>query len=632
MQKELKNILNSLREIFTDNRLTKKQRVRLLKICASALLFIIGLFLNKIFVLKLIVFAISYVICAYDVIISAVKRALKGNVFEENMLMSVASVGAFILGEFAEGAAVMILFKLGEFFQSLALNRSRNLVKAMLELKANTSHKLVGNEIVDIDTQELKCDDVLIVRPGERVPIDAVILDGVLECDTSAITGEALPATFKPGDNILSGYINLSSVVKIKATTDDSESTVTRILKIVEEQQENKSESEKAVTKFARIYTPCVFVLTLFIAFVPSIITGNFVTWIYRALSLLVISCPCALVISVPLTYFGGIGGAGAKGILFKGSTIIDALCLADTLMLDKTGTLTVGKPSVVSVNPRENIPTQVLLSVANAAEGQSNHPLAKAIFEYTSNYVSPFEYENYREIPGSGCIAACDGHVYIGGSIEFLSALGIKSTDSDSTAAKRVFFAFDKIYAGYIELCDSIKENAASMLESCRQEGIRNIGMFSGDKQEIAQQIANKLKLDTFEAELKPEDKLKLLRSQRVAGAYVIFSGDGLNDAPALAEADVGIAMGDIGSDGALEAADVVIMDGNLDKIPSAIRIAKYTRRIVFQNIALTICVKLLVLLLTIFGAVSMTAAIFADVGVALIAIINAMRTLSAK
>lgn len=633
MKNKLTHIINSIAEIFNGNKMTDKQKFSLMKIGASLLLFIIGLFLGKIAILKFIIYLIAYLISAYDVIISAVKRAMRGNIFDENMLMTVASVGAFILGEFAEGTAVMILYQLGELFQSFAVNRSRRSIKAMLALRPNIAHKVRGNEVVDVETETLTRGDICVVRPGERVPIDGVVVDGVLEADVSAITGESLPSVYKEGDAVLSGFINLSSIVRIKATADDAESTVTRILKIVEEQQENKSESEKFVTKFAHYYTPAVFGLTLILAVVVPLIFGDFRTWIYRALSLLVISCPCALVISVPLTYFGGIGGAGSRGILLKGGTVIDALCEADTLMLDKTGTLTTGKLEVIGVHPTEGISAQVLISVAKASEGGSNHPIAKAIYTYASEYVDDtFEYENYREIPGDGCIAESQNHIFIGGSRELLEKLGIECPDDEYSGTKRTFFAFDKIYVGYIELSDSIKADAPEAIEKIRCEGISRIGMFSGDKREIAEQTASILELDMCEAELKPEDKLNMLRTARASGAHIIFAGDGINDAPSLGEAGVGIAMGDIGSDAALEAADAVIMDGKLTKIAEALKISKYTRKIVKENIALTLGIKLLVLILTLFGLVNMTAAIFADVGVAIIAIINAMRTLTVE
>lgn len=630
---KIKKILNSAAELFRGNKLSAAQKNNLYKIGASTLLLIIALFLDKVWVAKLIVCLISYAICAYDVIIAAIKRARRGNVFEEHMLMSVASIGAFILGEFTEGCAVMILYQLGELFQSIAVGRSRRSIKAMMELRPDRAHKLVGTEVVDVETSELKRGDICIVRPGERVPVDGVVADGVLEADASAITGESLPVTVEEGGAVISGYINLSSIVRVRATSDDADSTVSRILKIVEEQSENKSENEKLVTKFAKYYTPAVFALTLIIAIVFPLIWGDFRLWIYRALSLLVISCPCAFVISVPLTYFGGIGGASSRGILIKGGSVIDMLAKCDTLMLDKTGTLTTGKLQITDVRPAQNANEQILLTVAAVSEGGSNHPIAKAVYAYAiKNGIESRECEKYTEVPGRGTAALCEGHMFMAGERSFLCKLGVDVSDSEDESEKRVYFALDKNYVGYIAMRDRIKTDADSSVMAIRAAGIKRVGMFSGDRRAIAERVASELGLDICEAELSPEDKLTHVSALRKSGATVMFAGDGINDAPTLAEADVGVAMGDIGSDAALEASNVVIMDGKLDKLADAIRISKYTISIVKQNIALTTGIKLVILVLTIIGLVNMAAAIFADVGVAVIAIINAMRALDPK
>lgn len=631
VKRKFEQIFNSVKLIFVGNRLNDKQKFTLLKLAVSTLLFIIGLFLGKIKVLEIIVFSLAYIVCAYEVVLKAVQKAIRGNLFEEHMLMSVASIGAFIIGEFAESCAVMILYTLGELFESLAVNRSRKLVKSMMALRPDTVHKLKQGDIVDVPTDTVVKGDILVVRPGERVPVDGVIFDGVLEADVSAITGESLPAVFNEGDSVLSGYINLSSVVRVRAVTSDAESTVSRILKIVEEQEANKSASERLVTKFARYYTPAVFGITLILATIVPLIFGGFGTWVYRALSLLVISCPCALVISVPLTYFGGIGNASASGILLKGGSVIDALAAADTFIFDKTGTLTTGKLEVTGLFPAPNVSEKLLLSIAAINECGSNHPIARAICSYAvSSEIDIPECDNFKEVAGSGCIASAGGHIFISGTKEFLEKFEIGVSDSATAAAKRVFFAIDRVYAGYIELCDRIKDGAAEAVYALRCEGVGVIGMFSGDKREIAEGVAYNLGFDLCESELTPDGKLALLKERRENFEKVVFAGDGINDAPSLAEAHVGIAMGDIGSDAALEAADAVIMDGELGKLAKAIRIAKYTTKIVKENIAITLGVKLIVLILTICGLVGMTAAIFADVGVAVIAIINAMRALT--
>ncbi|MBQ7822270.1 MAG: cadmium-translocating P-type ATPase [Clostridia bacterium] len=630
---KIRKILDRAAQLFRGNKLTASQKGTLYKVAASTLLLIAALFLGRVWIAKLIVCIIAYVICAYDVILAAIKRARRGNIFEEHMLMSVASIGAFILGEYTEGCAVMILYQLGELFQSIAVGRSRRSIRAMMELRPERAHKLVAGEVVDVDTSELVTGDVCVVRPGERIPVDGVIVDGVLEADASAITGESLPLTVHPGGAVISGYINLTHIVRVKATSDDADSTVTRILKIVEEQSQNKSENEKLVTKFAKYYTPAIFALTLIVAIVPGIITKDFATWVYRALSLLVISCPCAFVISVPLTYFSGIGGASSRGILIKGGSVIDMLAKCDTLMLDKTGTLTTGKLHITSVHPSGGANESVLLTVASVSEGGSNHPIAKAVYEYTKNAgIKERKCEKYTEIPGRGTAVLADGHMFFAGEADFIRSLGIEVDEREDASEKRVYFAFDKRYVGYIAMSDRVKVGADSAIRAARAAGIKRIGMFSGDRRAIAERVAGELGLDICESELKPEDKLTLVRGLKENGATVLFAGDGINDAPTLSEASVGIAMGDIGSDAALEAADAVIMDGRLDKLADAVNVSKYTVGIVKQNIALTTGIKFLVLVLTLIGKVNMTAAIFADVGVALIAIINAMRALDPK
>lgn len=626
---KLNGILKSAARLLR-GKLSPTQKNTLYRICASAVLFIVALFLNELWVAKLIVCLVSWAICAWDVLVAAYKRARHGNVFEEHMLMSVASVGAFILGEFSEGCAVMILYQLGELFQSIAVGRSRHSIKAMMELRPDMAHKLVGDEIVDVDTSELEVGDVCVVRPGERVPVDGIVIDGVLEADASAITGESLPVTITDGGEVTSGYINLSSIVRVKASSNDADSTVSRILRIVEEQSENKSENEKLVTRFAKYYTPAVFALTLIIGIVVPIFTHDFRTWIYRALSLLVISCPCAFVISVPLTYFGGIGGASSRGVLIKGGSVIDELSRCDTLMLDKTGTLTTGKLHITSVCPAAGANEQVLLTVAQISEGGSNHPIAKAVYEYASMVGEQAEdAEQFTELAGKGTAALCKGHLFFAGEKGYISELGIDIPDAEDESEKRVYFALDKTYVGYIAMSDRIKPEAEDAIRAARSMGIKRVGMFSGDRKAIAERTASELGLDICRAQLKPEDKLELVRELKDGGAVVLFAGDGINDAPTLAEANVGAAMGDIGSDAALEAADVVIMDGRLEKLAQAIGISKYTIAIVKQNICLTMGIKLLVLLLTVLGIGNMTLAIFADVGVAILAILNAMRAL---
>ncbi len=613
--------------VFKGYKPSTRQKNTMLRLAVSAVLFIIGLFFKNVFVASLIIYLVSYGICAYDVIIDAGKRIIRKNFFDEKTLMSVASIGAFAIGEFAEGAAVMILYQLGELFQSIAVNRSRRSIRAMMELRPDIAHKYIDGDIIDVSTDELVCGDVCVVRPGERVPVDGVIVDGILEADASAITGESLPVTLREGSRVISGYISLSSVVRIKATSNDADSTVTRILKIVEEQSENKAESEKFVTKFAKYYTPAVFALTLIIGVVVPIFAGSFKEWIYRGLSILVISCPCAMVISVPLTYFGGIGGASLKGILVKGGSVLDALCKCDTVILDKTGTLTSGKLSISAICPVDGVSEDALKSVAAITESGSNHPIARSIIEYVGE--TNAKCDEFREYPGRGTAAFSSGHMFFAGSPEFLGEVGIEVGECGDDSTAKVHFAIDKTYIGRIELTDTLKESTPYAIEALRDAGFDKIGMLSGDREAIAQKIADRLMLDICVSELKPTEKLDAVSEIMETSAGVIFAGDGINDAPTLAHATVGVAMGDIGSDAALEASDVVIMDGRLEKIKDAVDIAKHTITIVKQNIVFVLAVKLLVLALTVFGIGSMTGAIFADVGVAVLAVLNSMRTI---
>lgn len=630
---KIKTALGRAVGAFKNYRFTKHQQNMLMKLALSLAAFIAAHFFGKpeapapLFFVQLFIYLISYFACAYEVLLEAVKKISRGTFFDETILMAVASIGAFALGEFSEGCAVMILYQLGELFQSVAVGRSRNSIRAMMELRPDVAHRVSGGEIEDVDTSELKIGDICVVRPGERVPIDGELVEGVLEADASAITGESLPVTVKPGSRVTSGLINLSGIVRIRATTNDADSTVTRILKIVEDQGANKAESEKLVTKFAKYYTPAVFGLTLIIGVVVPIFDGNWHGWIYKALSLLVVSCPCAFVISVPLTYFGGIGGAGAHGILIKGGSVFDRLTGCRTLMLDKTGTLTSGKLAVTALVPAEGVDEVILKTVAGMSECGSNHPIAKAVIEAVGAPSSAPD--DYKELPGLGCAAYKGGYAFFSGSEEFMQKLGIELPETSDTLARRVYFAMDKKYVGAIELADKIKETAYDSLRDIRAAGVTNIGMLSGDRREIAESVAHQLSLDSCYGELKPEDKLNVIRELEANGKKVIFAGDGINDAPTLGEACVGMAMGDVGSDAALEAADAVIMDGRLEKIADAIGIARIVTRIVKENIAFVMTVKLAVLVLTICGLCTMTAAIFADVGVAVIAIVNAMRTL---
>ena len=625
---KIKSFFLALAERIGSFKMTEAQKTDVYKIAASTVLLIVSLFFSKLLIAELIICLLSYAICAFEVLYTAIRRALRKSIFTEHMLMGVASLGAFAIGEFREACAVMILYQIGELFQSVAITRSRRSLRAMMELRPDTAHKVVMGEVIDVDTSTLAVGDIVLVRPGERVPVDGVVIDGVLEADMSAITGESLPQTIFEGGEAVSSSINLTNVVRIRASSSDSDSTVSRILKIVQGQGENKSENERLVTKFAKYYTPAIFGLTLIVGILGSALSGNITLWVYRALSLLVISCPCALVISVPLTYFSGIGGASSFGALVKGANIIDTLSRCDTLILDKTGTLTTGKLHVTDVCPAEGANEDMLLAVALVSEGESNHPIARAIVEYAlMQGAEKSECESFTELAGRGTAALVKGHVFASGSAAFMAELGVEAQIKDTDGEKRVHFAFDKKYVGYIALGDSIRPDAYMAIESARHSGIDLVGMCSGDRREIAEEVASELGLDLCESQQSPEDKLDFIIKLKESGKKVIFAGDGINDAPTLTGADVGIAMGDVGSDAALEAADVVIMDGELEKISDVIEASKYTVRLVKQNMLFTTGIKLLVLILTLCGITNMPLAIFADVGVCIIAILNAAR-----
>ncbi|NJE02857.1 heavy metal translocating P-type ATPase [Thermococcus sp. MV11] len=577
------------------------------------------------------VFVASYLLVGWKVLRSAVLNSLHGNVFDENFLIAVATLGAFAIMEYPEGVAVMLFYVVGEFFQDLAVDRSRRSIKALLALKAEYANLLRNGEVVRVKPEELKVGDTILVKPGEKVPVDGVVIEGESTVDTSALTGESVPRTVREGEEILSGMVNLSGVLKVRVTKELSESTISRILELVENASARKARTEKFITRFAHYYTPAVVGIAALIATVPPLITGDpFSTWVYRALVLLVISCPCALVLSIPLGYFGGIGKAAREGILVKGSNYLDALKDASIVAFDKTGTLTKGVFKVTKVETRNGFSEEEIIRFAALAEAHSNHPIAKAIREAYGKEINEAEIVEYEEIAGHGVRARIDGIEVLVGNYRLLHRFNIEH-DTCRVKGTVAHVVIDGKYAGYIIISDEIKDDAPKAVKELKRLGVKKVVMVTGDSREVAEEIAKQLGLDGFYAELLPEDKVRVIEEleKEKDDGTVVFVGDGINDAPVLARADVGVAMGALGSDAAIETADIVIMDDKPSKLPRGIRIARKTQRIVWQNIVFALGVKLAFIGLGILGEATMWEAVFADVGVALIAVFNAMRIL---
>ena len=586
-------------------------------------------------------FLLPYVIIGYDVLWKAIRNILRGRVFDECFLMTVATVGALVLGflpggttENAEAVGVMLFYQVGEFFQSVAVGKSRRSIASLMELRPDIANLVTGDgETVETDPAEVEIGSTILVRPGERIPLDGKVLDGFSMLDTAALTGESLPREVAPGDTVVSGCVNMSGVLRIRTTKEFGESTATKILEIVENSSAVKAKSERFITRFAHYYTPIVVFAALALALIPPFFTGfDFVPWITRALTFLVVSCPCALVISVPMSFFGGIGGASRRGILVKGANYLEALASVETVVFDKTGTLTKGSFSVVEIIPASGIGEKELLSIAAHAERYSTHPIALSLREAYGEELSPVQEFSVEELPGRGVRAVLDGgQAYYVGNAALITSIGYGLPACDAVGTL-VHVADEREYLGCIVIADEPKADAREAISALKRLGVKRTVMLTGDRSAVAEAVAGEVGVDTVKAELLPADKVRaveeLLRDTPEK-ATLLFVGDGINDAPVLARADVGVAMGAFGSDAAIEASDVVLMDDKPTRIAEAIRIARRTVRIVRQNIAFAIGVKVLVMVLAAFGAASLWLAVFADVGVAVIAILNAMRAM---
>ena len=593
-------------------------------------------------------YLIPYLIAGHDVLLKAWRNIRRGEAFDESFLMAVATIGAFAMIFFpetephmAEGAAVMLFYQVGELFQSYAVGKSRKSIAAMMDIAPDYANIERDGAIVEVDPDEVQVGDIIVVKPGERVPIDGVVVDGTSQLDTAALTGESVPRHIEVGGEVISGCINMTGVLRIRTTKLFGTSTVSRILELVENASEKKARTENFITRFARVYTPIVTLAAVAIAVVPPLLgMGAWAGWILRGLTFLVVSCPCALVISVPMSFFGGIGGASRLGILVKGSNYLEALAQVDTVVFDKTGTLTSGTFGVVGVHPADAIDSDQLLAVAAHAEAFSDHPIALSVKKAyldeapadSERIIDQARIEGAAEESGHGVKATVDGHAVLVGNDKLMSAHGISCPDCELTGTI-LHVAIDGAYAGHIVIADTVKDDAAQAIADLHAAGVERCIMLTGDREEVARSVASDLGLDEYHAQLLPGDKVEQVeRILDSARGNLAFVGDGINDAPVLTRADVGIAMGAMGSDAAIEAADIVLMDDKPSNIARAIRVARKTMRIVHQNIVFAIGVKLLILALAAVGIANMWLAVFGDVGVAVIAILNAMRAMNVK
>lgn len=616
--------------------MTKKQKKLLIRVIVGCILLAAVFITEKLTEwnnwIYLILYLIPYFITGWDVLYKCIKGILRGDFLDEAFLMTLATIGALIISEYPEAVFVMVFYQIGELFQSLAVERSRKSISALMDIRPDSATVLRDGAEEEVLPEEVVPGDTVIVRPGEKIPVDGEVLSGTSALDAKALTGESVPIDVKPGDSVVSGSINMSGILKITAKKTYGESSVAKILSLVENSSFNKAKSENFITKFAKYYTPAVVIGALLLAIIPSIVTGEPKTWIYRALIFLVVSCPCALVISVPLSFFGGIGGASTKGILIKGANYLEAINNTSTVVFDKTGTLTTGTFKVTEVHPADGFDKDSLLKYASSAEFYSNHPIAISLKEAAES--SAAEPQDAKEISGFGIEAIVDGKKVLCGNHKLMDSNNI-AFEKLTKGGTVVYTAVDGKYAGAVVIEDTVKPTSAQALKELKELGVSKTVMLTGDRREAAESVNAKLGLSEIHYELLPEDKVAVMDkmcTQNDKKGTVIFVGDGINDAPVLTRADVGIAMGALGSDAAIEAADMVIMDDDPSKIALAIKISKKTRRIVVENVVFALAAKLAVLVLAALGLADMWIGVLADVGVAVLAILNAMRNLKVK
>ena len=614
--------------------MTKKQKHLLVRIIVAAVLFAAGGLLHLEGWAELGVYLICYAVIGWDIVWKAITNILHGQVFDENFLMTIATVGALILGEHSEGVAVMLFYQVGEWFQSYAVSKSRRSITSLMDIRPDYANIEKDGKLIQVDPEDVQIGDTIIVKPGERVPLDGKIIKGSSTLDTSALTGESMPREVEAGMEVISGCINQTGILTIQTTKEFGESTVAKILDLVENASDKKGRMENFITRFARYYTPVVVFAALALAVLPPLVTGQaFSIWIYRALTFLVISCPCALVISIPLSFFGGIGGASKIGVLVKGSNYLEALAYTETVVFDKTGTLTKGSFAVTEIQAN-GMTDEELLELAAYAEDYSNHPISLSIQKAYGKKIDNSRITDVQEIAGHGVQAVIDGMTVLAGNAKLMEREHIPYTASNAIGTV-VYVAFDGRYAGCIVIADEIKADAPAAIKTLKAAGIRQTVMLTGDADAVGQDVARRLGLDRAYTELLPADKVdrvEELLAQKSDKGMLAFVGDGINDAPVLARADVGIAMGALGSDAAIEAADVVLMTDEPSKIAAIMQIARKTIRISNENIVFALGVKFLVLILGALGRANMWAAVFADVGVSVIAILNAIRAMRVK
>lgn len=614
--------------------MTRKQKHLLFRIIIAAVLFAAGSLLTLDSTAEMAVFLVCYVVIGWDIVWKALTNILHGQVFDENFLMTIATIGALILGEHSEGVAVMLFYQVGEWFQSYAVSKSRKSIASLMDIRPDYANVERNGKLEQVDPEEVNIGDTIVVKPGERVPLDGKIIKGTSALDTSALTGESMPRDVEPGMEVISGCINQTGILTIQTTKKYGESTVAKILDLVENASDKKGKTENYISRFARYYTPIVVFAAIALAVLPPLVTGQpFTVWIYRALTFLVISCPCALVISIPLSFFGGIGGASKIGVLVKGSNYLESLAHTEVVVFDKTGTLTKGSFAVSQINAVSMKEAQ-LLELAAYAEDYSNHPISLSIKKAYGKKIDHSRISDVQEIAGHGVRAVIDGKTILAGNAKLMDREGIAYIPSNAIGTV-IYLACNGKYAGYIVIEDEIKADAPSAIKALKEVGVRKTVMLTGDADAVGKKVAQKLGLDQAYTELLPADKVdrvEMMLRQTTEKGKLVFVGDGINDAPVLARADVGIAMGGLGSDAAIEAADVVLMTDEPSKISAVVQIARKTIRIANENIVFALGVKILVLILGATGYANMWAAVFADVGVSVIAILNAIRAMRVK
>ena len=614
--------------------MSRKQKRNVFRIAFAAVLFVVVWALPTDGVVRLLTFLVPYAIVGYDVVFEALRNIAHGQVFDENFLMSVATIGAFFVADYPEAVAVMLFYQVGELFQSIAVGKSRKSIAALMDIRPDYANVLRDGDVKTVSPEEVEIGEIIEIKPGEKIPLDAVVTKGETTVNTAALTGESVPVTCRVGDAVISGSVNQNGLIEARVTSVFGESTVSKILDLVENATSKKAKSENFITRFAKYYTPCVVFAALALALIPPLLFKQpFSVWVTRALTFLVVSCPCALVVSVPLTFFCGIGGASRQGVLIKGANYLETLSKAETVVFDKTGTLTNGTFTVVAIHPQQ-ISERELLDLTATAESVSSHPIATSILKAYGEPIDKTRIGNIEELSGRGIHAVIDGKsVYVGNGV-LMQSVGVDFHEC-KTVGTTVHIAVDGLYAGHIVIADTVKPDAKSAVEQLKASGIRKTVMLTGDSDTVGQAVAKELGMDEAYTQLMPDDKVEKtekLLAEKNTKSTLAFVGDGINDAPVLARADVGIAMGALGSDAAIEAADVVLMDDKPTKLVTALKISRKTMRIVRQNIVFALSVKAVVLLLSAFGLASMWVAVFADVGVMILAVCNAVRAMRWK